>query len=142
MAWLMFSRTISQLALYAGTGVNGRGAKCLGHWKAHNEVTTGSKGCWPTGVYEWSHYNPHSKEPGFGPGCFSTSNGCLGIHVFKVDDRSGMGVHAGRQKNDWREPEARLGGRTLGCIRTSEQAMYRINSTHNSDPLRAIVVGP
>ncbi len=73
-----------------------------------------------------------------GPACLVTAYGCNGIHVFDVQGRSGMGVHAGRM--NFRSPTSPLGGKTLGCVRVIDEAMTAINSMHNIDPLEAIVI--
>ena len=129
MSFLLFSRSDWQIAVFS----NDR--RFLGVFPAHNMAAQSSKGVWPLGKYPWSHYNEHS-EAGLAPGCFTTSYGCDGIHVFAVAGRPGIGVHAGRTfgENDV------LGGRTLGCIRIPANAMELINNLHRSDPLRRIHV--
>jgi hypothetical protein len=139
MSWLLFSRSLGQLQLFAGNGVGVFGSAPLGTWQAHNEVALNSGGPWPSGHFNWSHYNRHFDQLGFGPGCFSTAYGCFGIHVFSVPGRSGIGVHAGRQTL-LSIPDGSPGGKTKGCIRTTQAAMEWINTTHNSDPLRAILI--
>lgn len=78
---------------------------------------------------------------GFAPACIASAYGCEGIHVFDTSehDRSGMGIHAGRVRNPGTFG-LKIGGKTLGCIRTSETAMRQINLTHESDPLSHIHV--
>lgn len=49
-----------------------------------------------------------------------------------------MGVHAGRL--NFRNPASPIGGKTLGCVRTVEEAMNAINLMHAVDPLIAIVI--
>lgn len=106
----------------------------IDRWPAHNDVARTSKGEWPTGVYQYSHYNAHS-EAGLLPAAATTAYGGTGIYVFTVPGRSGMGVHAGRSI-DYGRP----GGKTLGCIRVSTVAMLRINLQHRTDPLTHIFV--
>jgi hypothetical protein len=106
----------------------------IARWPAHNNAASTSGGAWPKGVYRWSHYNLHS-EAGLMPASLNTAYGGTGIHVFAVPGRSGMGVHAGRSLD-----VAKPGGKTLGCIRTSTEAMFRINAVHRDDPLSHVAV--
>jgi len=96
----------------------------LGRWQAHNDVASYSNGRWPTGLYHYSHFNPHP-EMGALPAAAGTAYGGTGIHVFTLSNRTGMGVHAGRSM-DYNAP----GGKTLGCIRVTTTGMLRINSQH------------
>jgi hypothetical protein len=106
----------------------------IARWPAHNNVASTSEGVWKKGVYRWSHYNLHP-EAGLMPASLNTAYGGTGIHVFIVPGRSGMGVHAGRSMDP-----SRAGGKTLGCIRTSTEAMLKINAVHAEDPLSHIAV--
>ncbi len=133
MSWLLFRRSQGLIELFEGTPPaipHDFIGPPIGSWPAHNDTTSSSEGPWPDGVFDWSHYNAH-EEMGFAPGCYATAYGCEGIHVFEVDGRAGMGVHAGRTHG---EP-GHLGGKTLGCIRVPADAMTIINSVHNADPL-------
>ena len=133
MSYLKFER-IGHMQLYS------REDAILGSWPAHNDTASYSNGRWPSGRYAWSHYNRHP-QMGLAPACISTPFGCEGIHVFDVSvhGRTGMGIHAGRAwKVDVLGP--RLGGRSLGCVRTTEDAMAAINRTHAVDPLAHVVI--
>jgi hypothetical protein len=138
MAWLSFDRRSGDISLFGGPPPSDPRlfvGPPIGRWSAHNETASTSGGAWPSGVYSWSHYNEHA-EAGLSPGCFRTSYGCDGIHVFSVPGRAGMGVHGGRtfgQSN-------KVGGKTLGCIRVPADAMEAINRVHQQDRLVKIVV--
>ena len=138
MSWVRFRRSLGLLSLYSSALPRARAQSeslPIYTWGAHNDVTSTSTGEWPVGTYKWSHYKPH-EEMGLFPGCFSTAYGCHGIHVFTVLGRPGMGIHAGRTFGQ----QDKLGGKTQGCVRVSENAMEKINMTHNKDRLEAIVV--
>jgi hypothetical protein len=136
MSWLIFNRSTSKLFLIGGKLPSGSGGvyTTLGSWTAHNNTASLSGGHWPSGTYRWQRYKPHT-EVGLSPGCYATAYGCNGIHIFEVSDRSGMGVHSGRTFD-----AAALGGKTLGCIRTTDQAMQEIDRIHAMDSLEGIVV--
>lgn len=126
MSRLLFRRSFGKIILYSGNDI-------VGSWDAHNDTTSSSNGLWPNGKYKWSHFNSHMEE-GLLPGAYLGAFGGLGIHVFSVKGRSGLGVHAGRT---WGQPDV-LGGKTLGCIRVTAPAMLKINETHRKDPLKEI----
>lgn len=119
--------------LYLTTPHDGH-LKELGHWPAHNRVAKKAKGPWPQGIFKWLRYSPHVQE-GYWPASLVDTYGGCGIHIFEVKGRAGMGVHAGRSKTP-DEP----GWNTLGCIRTTADAMAQINLTHRTDKLTHIAV--
>lgn len=137
MAWLEYSKITGRLNLYNGPPPESGPfiGPPIGSWPAHNDTASNSDGAWPEGSYDYSHYNSHV-EMGFAPGCFNTSYGCDGVHVFSVPGRSGMGVHAGRTFGQ----TGKVGGKTLGCIRVPVDAMKAINDWHRHDPLVTIQV--
>jgi hypothetical protein len=129
MSKLSFNRREHKLTLFSEDGQN------LGSWDAYNNVTASSNGKWPNGMYNYSHYNAHSDHTA------DTAYGSQGIFVFTVPGRTGMGVHAGRQ--NVKDSKGRKGPEynTLGCIRTTEEAMTKIKSTHEGgDKLKMIFV--
>ena len=126
MAYLVFSRAAHTIELYNAKG------QVLGAWTAYNNVDSKSRGIWPDGRYTFSHYAAH---PGLG---VDSSYGTHGIFVFNVPGRSGMGVHAGRLHAKHQPGPAHP---TMGCIRTSEEAVAKIQEVHATDPLTYILVG-
>ncbi|MCC6492130.1 MAG: hypothetical protein IT424_03815 [Pirellulales bacterium] len=129
MSRLTFNRHKNLLTLNSEQG------QILGSWEAYNNVTASSNGVWPNGGYDYSHYNLHAGLDA------NSAYGTKGIYVFKVPGRTGMGVHAGRK--DKVDGKGRKGPayNTLGCIRTTEEAMTKIKSTHEGgDPLTEILV--
>ncbi|MCB0522699.1 MAG: hypothetical protein H6577_13785 [Lewinellaceae bacterium] len=159
MAWLKFNRASGTLELHKGKAPNQslapvqhfktfksvrqdyrymckrENTSLIAMWPAHNNTAKKSRGAWPTGVFDYQYYKPHP-EMGSAPVCYNTAYGCDGIHVFKVDSRSGMGVHSGRTNGEW----DKVGGVTMGCIRVPANAMPYINTIHSKDKLEAIVV--
>lgn len=97
----------------------------VGTYPAANNTTSTSKGSWPNGTYPYSHYQPH---PESGP---SGAYGSNGNFVFDVPGRTGMGIHSGR-----RGPQSK----TLGCVRTTDEATEFLRNLHQTDPLRTITV--
>ncbi len=136
MSWLRFNKVFRTIELFPGSDVGARICSIY-KWTAHNDTASYSDGPWPVGTYKWTHYKEHA-EAGFGPACLVTSYGCRGIHVFGVQGREGMGVHAGRM--NFNNPANPIGGRTMGCVRVTEEAMTTINFMHNSDPITNIVI--
>ena len=94
---------------------------------AANNTTRSSKGPWPLGVYPYAYHNNHPADPN-GP------FGSYGIYVFGVPGRPGLGLHSGRA--DKGGPEAK----TLGCIRTDDDCMKKIQDLTGTDPLTRIAV--
>ena len=96
---------------------------------ARNKVRSGCKK-WPKGKYEWDWHSPHKNE--------RDKNGAYGLYgnfIFEVEGHEGMGVHSGRANKGGPEYE------TLGCIRTTDEAMKVIYEHHyGGDPLMHIVV--
>jgi hypothetical protein len=114
--------------------VKGKSLEKLGEWAAHNRTAEKSKGPWPNGVFHWWYFKEHPEE-GYMPASLVDTYGGTGIHVFKVPERPGIGVHAGRSQN----PNI-PGWNTLGCIRTTSEAMVFINKMHESDGITHISV--
>lgn len=137
MSWLLFVRKSKRIYLFSGKEVGALVSSKLGEWPANNDTTSTSKGKWPIGTFKWEGYKPHA-ELAKTPGCFSTAFGCNGIHLFNVPNRPGMGVHSGRITFD--KYPIGIGGKTLGCIRVSDEAMSEINKIHTKDPLISIKV--
>jgi hypothetical protein len=68
--------------------------------------------------------------------------GTQGIVRFYVHGHDGVGVHAGRETDPDHTPEHSIGPDhvTMGCIRTTEEAMITIVNTMGNDPLTSIRV--
>jgi hypothetical protein len=130
MSRLVFRRSFRKITLYSGYDI-------VGSWDAHNDVDRRANGIWPNGRYRWLRYNAH-REEGLLPGAYDLSYGGQGIHIFSVQDRDGLGVHAGRT---WGQPDT-LGRVTMGCVRVTTEAMRKINQTHLTDPLTEIEISP
>jgi hypothetical protein len=104
----------------------------VGSWDAYNNIDSHAHGIWPMGKYSFSYWVAHQ---GLG---VDSAYGTHGIYVFNVPGRVGMGVHAGRKNvGILKGPQHP----TMGCIRTTEDAMAVIQSTHEGgDKLELIAV--
>jgi len=130
MSRLVFSRHFRKITLYSGYDI-------VGSWNAHNDVDRRSRGIWPNGKFSWLRYNAH-REEGLFPASYDLSYGGQGIHIFSVQGREGLGVHAGRT---FGQPGV-LGRQTMGCVRVTTEAMRKINQTHANDRLTEIEISP
>lgn len=97
----------------------------VGQYPAGNNTTPTSNGPWPNGTYPYSHYVPHPESGPNGP------YGSNGNFVFDVPGRTGMGIHSGRSG-----PQSR----TLGCVRTTDEATDFLRELNRTDPLGTITV--
>jgi uncharacterized protein RhaS with RHS repeats len=97
----------------------------VGVYPAANKTTSTSNGPWPNGIYDYSHYMSHTESESDGP------YGSNGNFVFGVPGRTGMGIHSGRSG-----PQSK----TLGCVRTTDEATDFLRSLHSTDPLQTITV--
>ncbi|SFQ19572.1 RHS repeat-associated core domain-containing protein [Ralstonia sp. NFACC01] len=100
----------------------------LASFPANNNTTATSNGPWPNGVFPFSHSNPHPESGVNGP------YGSHGILVFNVPGRSGMGLHSGRANSGAQDHP------TLGCIRTTDEAMQFVRELNLTDPVTSIRV--
>ena len=121
----------------------------LSKHSAHNQVASNSNGKWEDGVYEMQDKNtPHThpdqyEKDGVTPkdspnGAYGTE-GIYRAKSFKETTtkktRTGMGVHAGRENKSF------LNRKTMGCIRTTPEAMEAIaNAISNYGDLTNIIV--
>jgi uncharacterized membrane protein len=91
--------------------------------EAHNNAASYSRGPWPNGEYEALALIPVTGIEGQSSGKFGPW-----FMRFSVANRSGMGIHAGR--NGQYDGLGRGGPAhaTMGCIRTTDAAMSAIAS--------------
>jgi hypothetical protein len=112
------------------------GNAVVGPFAAYNNVDSHSKGPWPDGSYSYIGYNAHSAlaDP-------DSEYGVHGILIFDVPNRLGMGVHSGRLSIP--DGLGRSGPQhcTLGCIRTTDEAMAAFLRVIDGDPLQGIEIG-
>jgi hypothetical protein len=128
MSTLEFHRSLNEIALLSGDG------SIVGTFKAANNVDSHSRGPWPDGQYDFDHHGTHPDDAPDSP------YGSDAIFIFDVPDREGMGVHSGRES----VPDG-LGRRgflhcTMGCVRTTDDAMAQLVTTHSTDPITAITI--
>ncbi|EHO40688.1 RHS repeat-associated core domain-containing protein [Caldithrix abyssi DSM 13497] len=126
---LVFNRSTGKLILCSGNG------NIIGIWEARNNVASSSNGRFPLGTYKFAYFVNHAGEG------VNSPYGNIGNFVFDVPGRSGMGVHAGRENVPDRLGRKGVNHCTMGCIRTTDEAMKNILNTHNEgDPLKTITV--
>jgi hypothetical protein len=136
MAKLTFRRSTRTIILTSSDH------KILGIWKAHNDIVPLEHGhhhvVFPLGTWTYDRYEAHQGE-NLNHAAFHDRFGGMGIHLFNVHGLTGMGVHSGRTTG---EP-FKLGGKTLGCIRVTREAMTAITTTHRQgDRIANITVEP
>ena len=127
MSTLTFDRANDRIFLRNDFG------EAIGDWEAMNNVDSHAKP-WPPGNYRFSHYKKHADDAP------NSSYGSVGIFVFAVPEREGMGVHSGRRTA--KDGRGRIGPAhaTMGCIRTTDEAMTGIKEVHDNDPIKQISV--
>jgi hypothetical protein len=130
MSTLEFDSAVHTLRLLASGG-----SPLAGPFVAYNNVDSHSKGPWPAGDFRFVARNAHLElsDP-------DSEYGSNGILIFEVPGRVGMGVHSGRR--DIPDGLGRTGPEhcTLGCIRTTDEAVEAIITGMGSDALVGITV--
>lgn len=110
---LVFDRAAELLHILSARGCTA--------WAAANNADSTSRGTWPTGIFQPQRIIAVGGEDG-------ELSGAYGPWFLRYDvpGRVGMGIHAGRQEK--RDLAGRKGPwhATLGCIRTSAEAMAEI----------------
>lgn len=121
---LLFERKTNKITLFDKSGLK------VGSYEAYNNVVAGHQP-YPAGIHKFSHAKAHDNDA---PG---SDYGSYGIVVFDVPKRTGMGVHSGRSdaKNNPGPKHP-----TLGCIRTTDEAMKKIVELHKTDKLTLLKV--
>ena len=126
MSHLTFNRANEELTLTTQAGSSS--------FKSANNVDPRSKGIWPNGEYQFAYRIEH---PGDMP---SSAYGSHGIFIFEVPNREGMGVHSGREGVKDGFGKSGFEHCTMGCIRTTDEAMAQLVRTHALDPIASITV--
>ncbi len=119
LSTITYDRNSGTITIYDNNGNQ------VGQYTAGNNTTSNSNGPWPNGTFPYSYYEPHPESAPNGP------YGSNGNFIFDVPGRSGMGVHAGRNGPDLK---------TLGCIRTTNDATEFLKQLNSTDPLQTITV--
>jgi RHS repeat-associated protein len=136
---LVFNRKHGYIAFYSGEGT------LIGAWSAANNADSRSRGSkrWPAGEYSMlDRTQPRTHARG------DTVDGEYGTRgIFRAQnfddngvERTGMGVHAGRQNATDGAGRSGVEHATMGCIRTTEDAMKIIAETAAVDPVETIRV--
>lgn len=113
-----FDRGAGTITIYDSQGNQ------VGQYPAGNNTTSTSNGPWPNGP-TITHTTFHPESGPKGP------YGSNGNFVFDVPGRTGMGIHSGR-----RGPQSK----TLGCVRSTDEATEFLRELNRTDPLRTITV--
>lgn len=130
LATLTFNREAGTLVLTNNSG------QVVGTYNASNNASSNSNGQFPTGTANFLYHVAHPE---------SDANGAYGSHgnmVFDVEGRTGMGVHSGRADSCDGANRCGYEHATMGCIRTTDEAMQEIMNTHGTDPITQITVNP
>ena len=131
MSQVQFDRSGHQIRLTGAAG-----DILAGPFDAYNNVDSHSSGIWPDGTYSYVDYHAHPalSDP-------DSEYGAHGILIFSVPGRSGMGVHSGRRSIP--DGLGRTGPAhcTLGCIRTTDDAIAAFLQVSASDAIQSISVG-
>ncbi|NPD68717.1 L,D-transpeptidase [Lichenicola cladoniae] len=111
-----------------------RGGRTVGTWTAYNNTDRhATLNFVPSGTYSFADTHkgyPHRSDPN-GP------YGSFGILRFNVPGHTGVGVHSGRAAAVFMPGPPH---QTMGCIRTTDEAMGKITAIIGSDPLSTIAV--
>ena len=127
MAEIYYNNTTGTLTI-----VNAGGAEVS--YQATNNAASTSRGPWPQGDYPFERYNPH-------PNRSAASDTGTDFFGFTVPGRTDMGVHAGRQGTCDLANRCGSAHATLGCIRTTPDAIDAIRQLHlGGDPVRRLTV--
>lgn len=122
--------------------LNDKDGNTIGVWPANNRTDSRATLRFvPNGPYSVVDMrNPHRHDPA--DDSVEGEYGTFGIVRFGVANHDGVGVHAGRKTTPDLTPERGIGPDhvTMGCIRTTEEAMAAITQTISSDALVQVLV--
>lgn len=128
MAKLIFNGSAHQISLVSDTG------EVLGVWAAYNNV---DRHATLTHVRNGSYSVTDRLAPRRHAADANGPYGSHGIIRFEVPGHPGIGVHSGRATARNVPGPAHP---TMGCIRTSDEAMLSIAATMNGNPLTRIEI--
>ncbi len=127
LADLYFNAATNTLTIVSAGGAEGS-------YTAFNNAASTSRGVWPEGRFSFERYNSH-------PTRSASSDTGTNFIGFTVPGREFMGVHAGRQGVCDRANRCGAAHATLGCVRTTPEAMDAIRQLHlGGDPIRSFTV--
>jgi RHS repeat-associated protein len=127
LADLYFNAATNSLTVVSAGGAEGS-------YPAFNNAASTSGGVWPEGRFSYERYNAH-------PTRSASSDTGTNFIGFTVPGRDFMGVHAGRQGKCDRANRCGAAHATLGCVRTTPEAMDAIRQLHlGGDPIRSLTV--
>ncbi|MBL7635489.1 L,D-transpeptidase family protein [Atlantibacter hermannii] len=129
MSRLVFNGENHQLSLLDGDFT------VVGSWKAYNNVDSRAKikilinGSYSIQDKKKPHLHPGDNEDG--------SYGSYGIIRFNYPGHPGIGVHSGQAHNRYKPGPEHA---TMGCIRTTDEAMKKIKDYMETSPLTTITI--
>jgi uncharacterized protein RhaS with RHS repeats len=112
-----------------GLQVYSAGGQPEATFPAANNTVSSSVGSWPDGIYSYAYYKAHSDDAD--P---NSAYGSNGIFIFNRPGCSGCGIHSGR------ENRGGIYAKTLGCIRTTDDATAYLKLLNEVDPITSLVV--
>jgi RHS repeat-associated protein len=127
LSYIVYDRSENTTTLYSGDpdGNTGRDGHVIYRDSASNNASSNSNGRWPNGTFDYERHTVHDDDAP------NSAYGSYGNYIFTVTGRSGMGVHSGRHDSCDRANRCGWEHATMGCIRTTEDIMLRIQSIHN-----------
>ncbi|CAA0095902.1 tRNA3(Ser)-specific nuclease WapA [BD1-7 clade bacterium] len=128
LSTLVYNDSTGALVLIGADG------KAVGLYYAANNASSKSNGKYPEGTHEFAYHKPHEGASS------DSAYGTNGNFVFKVPNRTGMGVHSGRATKADGLGRSGPDFATLGCIRTTDAGTKAIQDLHASDPLKSLKV--
>lgn len=105
-------------------------------YNAANNAASNSKGEWPAGVYDIDTVVEVEGRDGLEEGSYG--KWFMRFKDFTQEDgtkRTGMGIHAGRRHKTDLAGRDGVNYATMGCIRTTSEAMDHITALWSQDPL-------
>jgi hypothetical protein len=112
-----------------GLQVYSAGGQLETTFPAANNTASNSVGSWPDGTYNYAYYKAHSDDAD--P---NSAYGSNGIFIFDRTGCSGCGIHSGRANRGG------ISAKTLGCIRSTDDATAYLKALNAVDPITSLVV--
>lgn len=112
-----------------GLQIYSAGGQLEATFPAANNTVSSSIGAFPDGAYSYAYYKAHSEDAD--P---NSAYGFNGIFIFDRAGCSGCGIHSGRADRGG------INAKTLGCIRTTDDATAYLKLLNVVDPITSLVV--
>lgn len=135
--YVIFSRKQKRLMFISESLMEGTGT--IASFKAANNADSRSKGEWPAGVYLVDTVVDVDDPDGSEGGAYG--RWFIRFKPFTQEDgqeRTGMGIHAGRKHKTDLAGRAGIEYATKGCIRTTSEAMDYVTKQWSNDPVKKL----